>query len=486
MSTESLPPPEPLDTRHLPRSPFLTTVNRYFDRAAALTSHPGGLLEQVKCCNAVYRMRFPVKRDDGSIEVVEAYRAEHSHHRTPTKGGIRFSLDVTQDEVIALAGLMTYKCSIVGVPFGGAKGGVRVDSHAISDGFRERLVRRYTTELYKKNFIGPAIDVPAPDYGTGEREMAWIADTYTMLAHNELHPYACVTGKPLSLHGIPGRKEATGMGVYYGIRECLSHADDMGAIGLTVGTAGKQVVIQGLGNVGYHAAKFLQTDGGAVIVAIAEKEGGIHNPGGLDVEAVHQHLRATGSILNFPGAKNIRTAAETLELPCDILVPAALENQITTANAPRIKAKIIAEAANGPVTADADELLRQRGVLIIPDIYLNAGGVTVSYFEWLKNLSHVSFGRMSSKHDALNNRALLDAVEKLTGRSVDEAERQLILKGPQEIDYVYSALADTMAYSYNRIREAWKSQGISDLRTTAFYLAIDRVARSYLALGIFP
>jgi glutamate dehydrogenase (NAD(P)+) len=477
---------EPVDTRLTPRSPFLTTVSQYFDRAARLTSHSPGLLEQVKCCNAVYRMRFPVKRDDGTIEVVEAYRAEHSHHRTPTKGGIRFSLDVTQDEVIALAGLMTYKCAVVGVPFGGAKGAVRVDTHAISDGFRERLVRRYTTELFKKNFIGPAIDVPAPDYGTGEREMAWIADTYSILAHNELHPYACVTGKPLTLHGIPGRKEATGLGVFYGIRECLSHADDMQALGLTTGIAGKRVVVQGLGNVGYHAAKFLQQEGGALIIAIAEKEGGIYNPHGLDVEAVFQHLKDRRSILDFPGAKNIATPGEVLELECDILVPAALENQITVDNAPRIRAKLIAEAANGPVTDAADDILRQRGIFIIPDIYLNAGGVTVSYFEWLKNLSHVSFGRMSSKHEELNNRHLLEAVEKLTGKSLESSERQLILRGPHEIDYVYAALADTMSFSYNWIREAWKTRKISDLRTTAFYLAIDRIAHSYLALGIFP
>ncbi len=475
-----------MDTRTVSRSPLLTSLGNYFDRAARLTSHPPGLLDQVKCCNAVLRLRFPVKRDDGTIEVVEAFRAEHSHHRTPTKGGIRFSPDVTQDEVIALAGLMTYKCAIVGVPFGGAKGGIRVDSHAISDGFRERLVRRYTTELFKKNFIGPAIDVPAPDYGTGEREMAWIADTYTVLAQNEMHPYACVTGKPLTLHGIQGRREATGLGVYFGVRECLANAEDMRPLGLATGIAGKTVVIQGLGNVGYHAAKFLQQEGGAVVVAIAEKEGGIHNPRGLDVEAVSQHLRDTQSILNFPGAKNITTPDEVLELECDILVPAALENQITADNAPRIRAKIVAEAANGPVTDAADEILRRRGILVIPDIYLNAGGVTVSYFEWLKNLSHVSFGRMSSKHEALNNRHLLDAVEKLTGRSVDDTERHLILKGPQEIDYVNSALSDTMATSYTSIRELWKSRGVADLRTAAFYLAIDRIARSYLALGIFP
>lgn len=474
------------ETRFLPRSPFLTAVSSYFDRAAKLTNHDQGLLEQVKCCNAVYRMRFPVKRDDGSIEVVEAYRAEHSHHRSPTKGGIRFSLNVNQDEVIALAGLMTYKCAIVGVPFGGAKGGVRVDSHAISDGFRERLVRRYTAELVKKNFIGPAVDVPAPDYGTGEREMAWIADTYTMLSHNELHPYACVTGKPLSLHGIPGRTEATGLGVFYGIRECLDHADDMRAIGLEPGVRGKRVVIQGFGNVGFHAAKFLREQGDARIIAIAEKNGGIIRREGLDVDDVFRHLRETGSILDYPGAENVDNPAELLELECDILVPAALENQITADNAPRIRARIIAEAANGPVNHEAEAVLLKRGVFIIPDLYLNAGGVTVSYFEWLKNLSHVSFARMSSRHEEIGNRNLVNAVERLTGRSLESGERHLLIHGPTELDYVHTALADTMAYAYNRIHTYWKSNAVPDLRTAAFAMAIDRVARSYLTLGVFP
>jgi len=474
------------DTRLLPRSPFLTSINQYFDRAGALTDLSPGLLNQVKACNAVYRMRFPVKNDDGTIEVVEAYRAEHSHHRMPTKGGIRFSPMVNQDEVIALAALMTYKCAIVGVPFGGAKGGVRIDPHSVSPGFRERLTRRYTTELVKKNFIGPAVDVPAPDYGTGEAEMAWIADTYAMLSPGELNPYACVTGKPLSLHGIPGRKEATGLGVFYGIREALNNTEDMSALNIAPGVKGKRVIVQGLGNVGFHAAKFLQEQGKAIIIGIAEKEGGIVNPDGLDVEAVFKHLSESGSIHNFPGAANVATPGEMLEMECDILVPAALENQITVDNASRINARIVAEAANGPVTFGADEILRKKGVFIIPDLYLNAGGVTVSYFEWLKNLSHVSFGRMNAKHEEIRSKAFVNSLEKMVGKFFDPNDRRLLIEGPTEKGYVFEALEDTMAYSYNMIRDFWKSRSLPDLRTAAFYMAIDRVGQTYLTLGVFP
>jgi glutamate dehydrogenase (NAD(P)+) len=468
------------------RGAFFESVSRYFDRAARHTDFPPGLLAQVKACNAVYRMRFPVKRDDGGIEVVEAYRAEHSYHRLPTKGGIRFSLDVTQDEVIALAALMTYKCAIVGVPFGGGKGGVCIDPHSISDGFRERVTRRYTAELIKKNFIGPGIDVPAPDYGTGEREMAWILDTFKALNPGQMDPFACVTGKPVSLHGIPGRREATGLGVYYGIREALEIGEDLAPLGLPTGVAGKRVIVQGLGNVGSHAAQFLQQDGGAVIVGIAEREGGIYAKDGLDVDAVVQHRRETGSLLNFPGADNVANPADVLEMDCDILVPAALENQITEKNAPRIKAKIIAEAANGPVTADAEAILLERGAFILPDVYLNAGGVTVSYFEWLKNLSHVSLERLTKRHFENTNREILDAVERMTGQSLEPALRDRLTQGPREVDFVFSALAETMKVSYRFLREHWKERDLPDLRTAAFHFAINRVAASYQTLGIFP
>lgn len=468
-----------------PRSQFYNSVSHYFDRAAALTSFAPGLLDQVKACNSVYRMKFPVKTDEGEIVVIEAYRAQHSHHRLPCKGGIRFSTAVNQDEVVALASLMTYKCALVGLPFGGAKGGVCVNPRAISDGFRERVTRRYTSELVKKKFIGPAADVPAPDYGTGEQEMAWIADTYRAMNFNDLHPYACVTGKPLEMHGIPGRTEATGRGVYLGIRECLAHADDARAVGLEPGVEGKRVIIQGLGNVGYHAALCLR-EAGAIIVGVAELGGGLYTDGGLDIDKIKQHLRDHGTLEGCDAGDYIADPAAVLEMPCDVLVPAALENQITGRNAARIQAKIVAEAANGPVDFDGDKILAERGILVIPDLYLNAGGVTVSYFEWLKNLNHVSFDRMNSGYIESAKDRLLSAVESLTGHMITDTERDAITAGPKEIDYVRSALASTMELAYHNIRDLWKTRDLPDLRTAAYVFGIDRVAKSYLANGIFP
>ncbi len=466
---------------------FFEEVNRSFKRAAALTKHDPVLLRQIRACNSVYHVGFPLKRDDGSLEVVHAWRAEHSHHKLPTKGGIRYSRHVSEDEVKALAALMTYKCAIVDVPFGGAKGGIRISRRGYTDSELERLTRRYAFELKKKNFIGPGVDVPAPDYGTGAREMAWIADTYMSLTAGELNSLACVTGKPVAQGGIRGRTEATGRGVFFGIREAVSIPEDMKPLGLPTGIAGKRVVIQGLGNVGYHTAKFL-TEEDAVLVGLAEYEGAIHNPDGLDLEAVIQHRRDSGSILDFPGARNLATSAEALELDCDVLVPAALEQQITSDNAPRIKAKIIAEAANGPTTFDANDELWQRGVMILPDTYLNAGGVTVSYFEWVKNLSHLRFGRMQKRFEEKAHRKLLGAMEHVTGTEFDEAELASLVAGASEEDLVNSGLEETTVHAYRQIREIWKQQGNdkADLRTAAFICAIDKIAVCYRDLGIFP
>jgi glutamate dehydrogenase (NAD(P)+) len=468
------------------RDSFHASVNHYFNRAAAFSQVETGLIDQVRCCNAAYRMRFPVRQDDGSITVVEAYRAEHSYHRLPSKGGIRFSPHVTMDETIALASLMTYKCAIVGVPFGGAKGGICIDPSTASEGFRERVTRRYTAELIRKNFIGPEIDVPAPDYGTGEREMGWIADTYKNLKTNEANAYACVTGKPLSMHGIPGRKQATGLGVYFGIRSAMEIAEDMQAIGLSTGTAGKTVIVQGLGNVGFHAAQFLQTDGKALITGIIEREGAIYCADGLDIESVFQHRRSTGSLLHYPGATNIENGQSLLEHACDILIPAALENQITAENAPRIQAKIIAEAANGPIDFEGETILNQRGVLMLPDIYLNAGGVTVSYFEWLKNRAGVSFDRMISRHEELVKRELIATMEQMTGVKLPSDASRRLIHGPSEEELVISALEQSMMRAYANIHKAWKERNLPDLRTAAFLLAIERVADSYRHHGIFP
>ncbi len=465
---------------------FFQSVEKSFDKASKFTNWEKGILEQIKACNSIYSMRFPVKMDDGRIEVIEAYRIQHSQHKSPCKGGIRFSLAVNQDEVMALAALMTYKCAIVNVPFGGAKGGIKISPRSLSAYELEKITRRYTAELVKKNFIGPGIDVPAPDYGTGEREMAWIVDTYQSLKPGEIDAAGCVTGKPISLGGVRGRKEATGLGVFYGVREVCLMPDIMKKQGLEVGIENKNVIVQGLGNVGYYSAKFFR-EHGAKVIAIAEYEGAIYCKDGLNEEEVFQHRKATGSILNFPGATNIENSSDALELECDILIPAALENVIDANNAPKIKAKIIGEAANGPLTPEADEIFAKKGILVIPDMYLNAGGVTVSYFEWLKNLSHVRYGRLEKRFTENTNINILNQIEELTGKKVTEAEKNIIAHGPDEIDLVHSGLEETMITATREIMQIWKDNpSIPDMRTAAYVCAINKVGTSYAELGIFP
>lgn len=465
---------------------FFQSVERSFDKAAKFTKWDLGILEQIKACNSVYQMRFPVKRDDGSIEVIEAYRVQHSHHKAPCKGGIRFSDEVNQDEVMALASLMTYKCAIVNVPFGGGKGGIKINPRKYSEYELEKITRRYTSELVKKNFIGPGIDVPAPDYGTGSREMAWIVDTYASLKPGEIDAAGCVTGKPVTQGGVRGRTEATGLGVFFGIREVCNMPDVMQKQGLTVGIEGKTVVVQGMGNVGFYCAKFFR-EHGAKVISIAEYEGAIFNAEGLNEEEVFAHRKATGSILNFPGATNLAINTDALELECDILIPAALENVINGQNAPRIKAKIIGEAANGPCTPEADEIFSQKGILCVPDMYLNAGGVTVSYFEWLKNLSHVRYGRMEKRFTENLNSHILGQIEELSGKKVSDKEKEFIMHGPEEVDLVHSGLEETMISATREIMEIWKNNPeIPDMRTAAYVSAINKVAISYSELGIFP
>lgn len=464
---------------------FFGAVEKSFDKAAKFTNWEPGLLEQIKQCNAVYRMHFPVKVGD-KIEVIKAYRVQHSHHKTPCKGGIRFAPNVNLDEVMALAALMTYKCAIVNVPFGGAKGGITIDTKNYSAYDLEKITRRYTSELIKKNFIGPGIDVPAPDYGTGEREMAWILDTYSSMRPGEIDAQGCVTGKPVTQGGVRGRREATGLGVFYGLREVCEMKDVMSKLGLETGVEGKRVVVQGLGNVGYHTAKFFE-QAGAIIVGLAEYEGAIWSTSGLEVDQIFKHRKETGSILNYPGANNFDKSSDALEMECDILIPAALENVINEENAPRVKAKIIGEAANGPLTPEADEEFIKRGILVVPDMYLNAGGVTVSYFEWLKNLSHVRYGRMEKRFTENLNTQILGSMEGLTGKQVNPRERELIMHGPEEVDLVRSGLEETMITATREIMDVWKKNPeIPDMRTAAYVVAINKVGTSYAELGIFP
>lgn len=464
---------------------FFESVERNFDKAAPFTKIEKGILEQIKACNSVYRMKFPV-RVKNKIEVIEAYRVQHSHHKLPVKGGIRYSMDVNQDEVMALASLMTFKCAIVNVPFGGAKGGIRIDPRKYSEYDLEKITRRYTAELVKKNFIGPGIDVPAPDYGTGAREMSWIVDTYNSLRPGEVDAMGCVTGKPVAQGGVRGRTEATGLGVFYGIREMCNDADVMKKLGLETGLEGKKVVIQGLGNVGYHAAKFFQ-NAGALIVGVAEYEGSISNEKGINVDKLMAFRKKKGSIVGFEGTKKLKNNTAALELPCDILIPAALENVIDKKNAKSIKAKIIGEAANGPITPEADVILNKKGISVVPDMYLNAGGVTVSYFEWLKNLSHVRYGRMEKRFNENTNARLVSTIENLTGHKFSAKQMEDLIHGPDEVDLVYSGLEDTMISSYREIRDIWmRSKRIEDMRTAAFVASINKVGLAYMELGIFP
>ena len=465
---------------------FLDNVNRSFDEAAPFSGLPAGVLAEIKAVNSVYRFEFPVRAPDGSITVVQAWRAEHSHHKLPVKGGIRYATDVNEDEVMALAALMTYKCAIVDVPFGGAKGAVAVDPKRTKPEELERITRRYAHELVRKNFIGPGVDVPAPDYGTGEREMAWIADTYCAMNPAAIDGLASVTGKPVSQGGIRGRREATGRGLFFALREVCAGAEDMEALGLQPGLAGKRVVVQGLGNVGYHVAKFC-AEGGARLVALAEYEGAIASPDGLDLEAVVAHRRQTGSILGFKGARDVPQSADALELDCDVLIPAALEKQLHAGNAGRVKARIVLEGANGPTTPEAEAVFREKGILVVPDIYANAGGVTVSYFEWLKNLSHVRFGRMENRYQEAVQLRMLAAIESATGRTFTDVERAAFVHGSDELTLVNSGLEETMIAAYREIREIRAAQPtVPDLRTAAFILAVRKIGRAYAELGIFP
>lgn len=463
---------------------FFEQVNLMFERAAAHTDHPSGLLEQIKICNNICRVEFPIKRDDGEIEVVRSYRSEHSHHKLPTKGGIRYAESVNEDEVMALSALMTYKCAIVDVPFGGAKGGIKIDRRQFSKRELESLTRRYAFELMRKGYIGPGTDVPAPDYGTGPQEMAWILDTYTQTSDDPLNALACVTGKPVGQGGVRGRTEATGRGVFYGLREACSFAEDMEKRGLTPGLEGKTVVVQGLGNVGSHAARFL-AEGGARIVGVAEIEGALFDEDGLDVEKLLSYREETGSIKGFQSATFTEDSGKALEWECDILVPAALEGVINQENAARIQAKIIGEAANGPVTTAADRILSEKNVMVLPDVYLNAGGVTVSYFEWLRNLSHVRFGRMSKRFEKRSTERILRSVEDLTNQRFSEEVFEDVATGAGEEDLVNSGLEETMIFAYNEIRGIAREHDV-DLRTAAFISAINKIATAYGELGIFP
>ena len=468
---------------------FRQSVDIMFNRAVALMDLPPGMVEKIWVCNATYTVRFGV-RLRGGIQTFTGYRAVHSEHMEPVKGGIRYAPEVHQDEVEALAALMTYKCALVQTPFGGSKGGLAIDPREWNDEELERITRRFAYELIKRDLINPSQNVPAPDMGTGPKEMAWIADQYRRMNTTDINARACVTGKPLNAGGIAGRVEATGRGVQYALREMFRHPEDVAKAGLDGKLDGKRVVVQGLGNVGYHAAKFLSEEDGCRITCIIERDGAIMAEGGLDVEAVRAHIAQNGGVSGFPGASFEPEGAKGLELDCDILIPAALEGVINLDNAERIKAPLIVEAANGPVTAGADEILRKRGCVIVPDMYANAGGVTVSYFEWVKNLSHIRFGRMERRQEEARHALLVDELERVKTEGgnalvLSENFKRQYLHGAGELELVRSGLDDTMREAYQSMREVWiERDGVADLRTSAYLVSIGRVAASYATLGL--
>jgi glutamate dehydrogenase (NAD(P)+) len=463
---------------------MLQVFNENFARAAHYLKAPADLLESIRVCHQMYSIQFPV-RIKGKVRMFQAFRAEHSQHRLPTKGGVRFSPAVDLEEVAALAAIMTIKCAIVDAPFGGAKGAIALNPREYEVEELERITRRYTAELVRKNFIGPGIDVPAPDFGTGEREMAWMADTYNMMHPAGVDNMACVTGKPVAQGGLRGRREATGRGLQYVLQEFFRHSDLVKAAGLAGGLDGKRVVVQGLGNVGSHFARLIQDDG-AIIVGIGESDGALCAQHGLDVDEVLHWREVTGSIKNFPEARTLERPTDCLELECDILVPAAIENQLTAENAPRIRAPLVAEAANSPTTTEADTILRQRGTVIIPDVFANAGGVTVSYFEWVKNLSHIRFGRMAKRVDMQMQRRMISGIEAMTGQEFPPRLRNEISHGVDELELVNSGLEETMIQAFQQIVETMHQYNTEDLRTAAFVYGLSKVVTAYEQLGIWP
>jgi glutamate dehydrogenase (NAD(P)+) len=470
---------------------FKESIDIMFNKAAALTSIPKGIIEKIRVCNSTYIVRFGVKLR-GEVHTFTGYRSVHSEHIEPVKGGIRYAPNVTQDEVEALASLMTYKCALVDTPFGGSKGGLCIDPKQWTEDELEKITRRFSYELIKRDLINPSQNVPAPDMGTSEREMAWMSDQYSRIHTTDINAFASVTGKPQHMGGIPGRVEATGRGVQYALREFFRHDKDVLKTGLNGNLKNKNIIIQGFGNVGYHAAKFLSEEDESNIIAVIEHNGAIINSNGIDIESLKSHIETTGSIYGFAGGNYINKdeSLKILEKDCDILIPAAIEGTINIHNADRIKAKLIIEAANGPITSGADSILNEKGIIIIPDLYANAGGVTVSYFEWVKNLSHMRFGRLQRRREEFRHELLVNEISRVLSESrsdelLSKDFKEKYLTGTEEIDLVRSGLDDTMRIAYQNMSKIWnENPKVDSLRTAAYLIGLEKVAKSYQTKGL--
>ncbi len=462
---------------------FRQSVDLMFNRAASFVDISPRMIEKIRVCNATYTVRFGVKLR-GEVHTFVGYRAVHSEHKEPVKGGIRYSLAVNQDEVEALAALMTYKTALVDVPFGGSKGGLCINPKDWNEEELERITRRFTFELSRRDLIHPSLNVPAPDMGTGEREMAWMMDEYRRLHNQNIDAIACVTGKPVHLGGIEGRVEATGRGVQYALREFFRHSDDVKKANLRGSLDGKKIIVQGLGNVGYHAALFLAEEDGAKIISVIERFGTIRNPKGINIRKLYEHMQGGEDLSKFDGGTFSEPDKNAICEKCDILIPAALEGVIHVENAHNVKAKLIIEAANGPVTAMADKILRDKGVFIIPDMYANAGGVTVSYFEWVKNVNHIRFGRLQRRNEERKYNILIDALES-QGMKFSKGFKKEYLEGAGELDLVRAGLDDTMRTAYQNIKSALEEKPeLEDFRTAAFYSVIEDIALHYRSIGL--
>jgi len=436
----------------------------------------------LKTCRSVIQLKFPVKIK-GRIEIFYGWRAVHSNHRLPVKGGLRYSTNINQEEIEALASLMTFKCAVVDVPFGGAKGGLLIDPKKYDEESLERITKKFARELIRKGFLSPARDVPAPDVGTSQKEMGWILDAYKSLRPDDINHVACVTGKSVNHGGIKGRLEATGKGVCEALKEFFRHNDEVKKNNLAPNLSDQRIIIQGFGNVGLNSAKALFQNG-SKIIGIAEKDGAIFNKKGIDIIKLEKYKQDSKTILNFPGTDKIDTSSDLLQYDCDILIPAALENVITLKNVENVKAKIICEAANGPITYRADEKLKNKGKVVIPDIYANAGGVTVSYFEWIRNISHIRMGRLNKRYEEHRGETILKALNQISLNKLPKDTINQLVYGANEEDIISSGLEDTMRVAFQEILEMKSSHNLDDYRMAAYAIALKKIEKSYMELGI--